>query len=58
MTVFRAATLRTFLFAFHAGAKELKNATKNICKIQETKLLSKHEVYWDALARLMLSKKI
>ena len=24
MTVFRAATLRTFLFAFHAGAKELK----------------------------------
>ena len=24
MTVFRAATLRTFFFAFHAGAKELK----------------------------------
>ena len=23
MTVFRAATLRTFFFAFHAGAKEL-----------------------------------
>ena len=24
MTVFRAATLGTFFFAFHAGAKELK----------------------------------
>ena len=24
MTVFRAATLQTFFFAFHAGAKELK----------------------------------
>ena len=24
MTVFRAATMRTFFFAFHAGAKELK----------------------------------
>ena len=24
MTVFRAATLRTFFFAFHTGAKELK----------------------------------
>ena len=24
MTVFRAATLRTFFFAFHSGAKELK----------------------------------
>ena len=23
MTVFRAATLRTFFFAFHAGAKKL-----------------------------------
>ena len=23
MTVFRAATLRTFFFTFHAGAKEL-----------------------------------
>ena len=36
---------------------DLKNATKNICKIQETKLLSKHEVYQDSLGRLMLSKK-
>ena len=35
----------------------LKNATKNICKIQATKLLSKHEVYRDSLGRLMLSKK-
>ena len=26
MTVFRAATLRTFFFAFHAGAKELNPA--------------------------------
>ena len=26
MTVFRAATLRTFFFAFHAGAKELKSS--------------------------------
>ena len=25
MTVFRAATLRTFFFAFHAGAKELND---------------------------------
>ena len=25
MTVFRAATLQTFFFAFHAGAKELKS---------------------------------
>ena len=25
MTVFRAATLRTFCFAFHAGAKELND---------------------------------
>ena len=25
MTVFRAATLRTFFFAFHAGAKELNH---------------------------------
>ena len=36
---------------------DLKNATKNICKIQETKLLSKHEMYQDSLGRLMLSKK-
>ena len=25
MTVFRAATLRTFFFAIHVGAKELSN---------------------------------
>ena len=31
MTVFRAATLRTFFFAFHAGAKEL-NLKQNISK--------------------------
>ena len=28
MTVFRAATLRTFFFAFHAGAKELMPASR------------------------------
>ena len=28
MTVFRAATLRTFFFAFHAGAKELTGRHK------------------------------
>ena len=37
---------------------DLKNVTKNIYKIQETKLLSKHEVYRDSLGRLMLSKNI
>ena len=30
MTVFRAATLRTFFFAFHAGAKELSRARLNL----------------------------
>ena len=30
MTVFRAATLRTFFFAFHAGAKELKLGFSNV----------------------------
>ena len=29
MTVFRAATLRTFFFAFQAGAKELRIDKKN-----------------------------
>ena len=28
MTVFRAATLRTFFFAIHAGAKELTSVSK------------------------------
>ena len=31
MTVFRAATLRTFFFAIHAGAKELKKKKKTPC---------------------------
>ena len=30
MTVFRAATLRTFFFAFHAGAKELMESDPNL----------------------------
>ena len=29
MTVFRAATLRTFFFAFHAGAKELRDVVES-----------------------------
>ena len=32
MTVFRAATLRTFFFAFHAGAKELSFMFLHILK--------------------------
>ena len=36
MTVFRAATLRTFFFAFHAGAKEFKdNFTTQVILIDE-----------------------
>ena len=35
MTVFRTATLRTFFFAFHAGAKELKYgySSKNLISL-------------------------
>ena len=39
MTVFRAATLRTFFFAFHAGAKELR-IPKNISNIVMTFLIT------------------
>ena len=38
MTVFRAATLRIFFFAFHVGARELKNENKNITSAQEIRL--------------------
>ena len=37
MTVFRAATLRTFFFAFHAGAKELKAFSGDLRKVRSVK---------------------
>ena len=67
MTVFRAATLRTFFFAFHAGAKELTNNCKicflNLLKrlIVETQLkafsgdLSKVPLIKETLQQLMLN---
>ena len=40
MTVFRAATLRTFFFAFQAGAKELKNVFLQVISCLTNSLLS------------------
>ena len=51
MTVFRAATLRTFFFAFHAGAKELKEVNRIILYIRSNAL---H--HWQFRELLQLSK--
>ena len=39
MTVFRTATLGTFFFAFHAGAKELNAALYECVNIVLTRLM-------------------
>ena len=43
MTVFRTATLRTFFFAFHAGAKELSVPRKEKSQIFDVE--DKHTLF-------------
>ena len=46
MTVFRAATLRTFFFAFHAGSKELRDFNIILTFDNNMNLLTYCKVSW------------